>query len=247
MITRNWERVYRILGDAVFSHIYKDYIIFLKTRDDSLVQISGTNIFVYLNDKLGRLQQAFYEGERRQKGKEETKDGEEGEDAQMKQVVRKHVPSHKYNLKNEKDDYTNNAGKSTWDDIVNRNRLFFCSHMNRKNAFFQKHILNSKIPSEALVAKISKDILGFTRVRKSVRDKLDQMLRQVVKNQKSFDYNYYLCKNCPMPQDWKEKKPQLIEDAKRGGQDRARVYKFLNDESTSDCRNVANFLTEWVA
>jgi hypothetical protein len=56
MITRNWETVYKILGDDLFSHVYKEYIIFLKTRDDSLVQISGTNIFVYLNDKLGRLQ-----------------------------------------------------------------------------------------------------------------------------------------------------------------------------------------------
>lgn len=72
----------------------------------------------------------------------------------MKPVVRKHVPSHKYNLKNEKDDYTNNINKSFWDDIVNRNRLFFCTHMNRKNAFFQKHVLNMKLPEEEVVAKI---------------------------------------------------------------------------------------------
>lgn len=56
LITRNWESVYKILGDDLFKHLYKEYIIFLKTRDDSLVQVSGTNIFVYLNDKLGRLQ-----------------------------------------------------------------------------------------------------------------------------------------------------------------------------------------------
>jgi hypothetical protein len=63
MITRNWERVYLLLGDKLFGHLYKDYLIFLRTRDDSLVQISGTNVFVYLNDKLGRnLQQAFYDG-----------------------------------------------------------------------------------------------------------------------------------------------------------------------------------------
>ena len=55
MITRNWETVYKILGDAVFKHLYKEYIIFLRTKDESLVQVSGTNIFVYLNDKLGRL------------------------------------------------------------------------------------------------------------------------------------------------------------------------------------------------
>ena len=54
MITRNWETVYMILGDKLFAHLYKEYIVFLKTADESLVQISGTNIFVYLNDKLGR-------------------------------------------------------------------------------------------------------------------------------------------------------------------------------------------------
>ena len=62
MVTRNWERVYLMLGDALFWHIYKEYMIFLKTRDESLVQISGTNIFCYLSDKLGRLNTAFYEG-----------------------------------------------------------------------------------------------------------------------------------------------------------------------------------------
>ena len=51
-------------------------------------------------------------------------------------VVRKNIKSHKYNIKNEKDDYTNNVGKNYWEDIVNRNRLFYCTHMNRKNAFF---------------------------------------------------------------------------------------------------------------
>ena len=57
MITRNWEIVYLILGDRLFSHLYKEYTVFLKTRDESLVQVNGTNIFVYLNDKLGRHQQ----------------------------------------------------------------------------------------------------------------------------------------------------------------------------------------------
>lgn len=52
--------------------------------------------------------------------------------------------SHKYNIKNKEDDYKNNLGKGFLEDIVNRNRLFYCAHMNRKNAFFKKHILNSK-------------------------------------------------------------------------------------------------------
>jgi hypothetical protein len=64
MITRNWETVYKILGDELFSHLYKEYIVFLRTRDDSLVQISGTNIFVYLNDKLGRTQKMGFTKEK---------------------------------------------------------------------------------------------------------------------------------------------------------------------------------------
>ena len=155
MITRNWETVYKILGDVLFSHLYKEYIIFLKTRDDSLVQVSGTNIFVYLNDKLGRLNQAFYDEKRVKNAPgtdgKENKENAEGDNNPLgfqndsntgqvlpaaRQVVRKNIKSHKYNIKNDKDDYTHNIGKNYWDDIVNRNRLFYCTHMNRKNAFF---------------------------------------------------------------------------------------------------------------
>lgn len=71
MITRNWEHVYLMLGDKLFAHLYKEYIIFLRTRDDSLVQISGTNVFVYLNDRLGRnLATAFYDGKADKAAKE---------------------------------------------------------------------------------------------------------------------------------------------------------------------------------
>jgi hypothetical protein len=56
----------------------------------------------------------------------------------------KNTKSHKFNLKHSNDSYINNQPKGFWDDIVNRNRLFYCTHMNRKNAFFNKHILNSK-------------------------------------------------------------------------------------------------------
>jgi hypothetical protein len=53
MITRDWEAIYLMMGETLFRHLYKEYIIFLRTRDDSLVQISGSNIFSYLNEKLG--------------------------------------------------------------------------------------------------------------------------------------------------------------------------------------------------
>jgi hypothetical protein len=73
MVTKNWESVYLMLGDHVFRYFYKNYMIFLRTRDDSLVQISGCNIFIYLNDKFGRnsnqtfQQKAAIEMEKRRK------------------------------------------------------------------------------------------------------------------------------------------------------------------------------------
>ena len=97
--------------------------------------------------------------------------------------------------------------------------------MNRKNAFFQKHILNSKLPSADIVNKIFREIFGFTRIRKQVKTNVFQILTHVVKNQKNFDYNYFLAKNCPLPNDWKNKKKKFIEEAKLGGEHRANVYK----------------------
>ena len=47
----------------------------------------------------------------------------------------------------------------------------------------------------------------------------------IVKNQKNFDYNYFLAKNCPLPNDWKNKKKKFIEEVKLGGEHRANVYK----------------------
>ena len=128
MITRDWETVYLILGDHLFSHLYKEYIIFLRTADESLVQISGTNIFVYLNDRLGRQQQSLIEGK-------VDNDVMTATETKTKKKP-KNIPSHKFNLKNDKDDFTLNIGKGFWEEVVNRNRLFYCAHMNRKNAFF---------------------------------------------------------------------------------------------------------------
>lgn len=59
LVTRDWERVYEMLGDHLFAHIYKEYLIFFKTKDDALIQVSGTNIFSYLSEKFGRS--AVYE------------------------------------------------------------------------------------------------------------------------------------------------------------------------------------------
>ncbi len=58
MMTKEWEILYIGFGDQLFSHLYKKYMIFQKTQDDSFIQISGTNIFEYINEKFGK--QATY-------------------------------------------------------------------------------------------------------------------------------------------------------------------------------------------
>lgn len=59
-MTKSWDTVYTVLGEALFKHYYKEYLTFLQTKDDSLVQIAGINIFYYLNENFGK--KAIYEG-----------------------------------------------------------------------------------------------------------------------------------------------------------------------------------------
>ncbi len=79
--------------------------------------------------------------------------------------------------------------------------------MNRKTRFFQKHMLNDdKLTPEQTRDKLFKEIFGFTRMRTGLKERVIAILEHVVYKQKTFDYRYYLNKNCPMPANWKEKK-----------------------------------------
>lgn len=84
--------MYKLLGDSLFEHLYQEYIIFLKTKDDSLIQVSGTNIFFYLNEKFGK--QALHDS---------------GIDAMNENNVplkaKKSAQSNKFNLTSESDVY----------------------------------------------------------------------------------------------------------------------------------------------
>lgn len=108
-------------------------------------------------------------------------------------------------------------------ETVQRSRLFYCAHMNRKNAFFQKHILNqkrviSKVTPKETADKIYDEMFGFTRLRGATKTNILSMLEHVVKKQKTFDYNYYITKNCPLPQGWRTEglKDKLAAQAKEG-------------------------------
>ena len=140
---------------------------------------------------------------------------------------RVNMKSHKFNLKNENDSYLNNKSTNYWNDIVNRNRLFYCTHQNRKNAFFNKHILNQNLPEDKIVASIYESAFGFCRIRRSLKDNVTKILSAIVKNQKTFNYNYYLTKNCPLPSGWLTGgKAQVYADMK-DPQKRGKVYNTL--------------------
>jgi hypothetical protein len=78
------------------------------------------------------------------------------------------------------------------------------------------------VPEEELTKTIYKNIFGFTRLRKPLQTGVTNMIAHVIKKQKQFDYNYYLCKNCPLPENWPERKKQYLIDAKNNK--RAQVY-----------------------
>ena len=78
-----------MIGNSLFQHLYENYLIFIKSRDGSLVQIAGLNLFSYLKTYWSKKE-------------------EESE--------RKFSKCDKYNIKNTNDSYLNNTAKSYWDD-----------------------------------------------------------------------------------------------------------------------------------
>jgi hypothetical protein len=53
------------------------------------------------------------------------------------------------------------------------------------------------------------------RIRQSLKTNLQKLISHVVRNQREFDYSYYLNKNAPLPSDWKNRKEEIQELAKR--------------------------------
>lgn len=129
--------------------------------------------------------------------------------------------------------YQLNLPKGQWDECVNRNRLFYCAHQNRGNAFFRKHMINSPDATcEELAAKIYAEQLGFTRIRRSLQESVRRILETAVANIKAFNFTYYLQKNAPLPPNWKTRKAELLvladDPATRGA-----VFSELFERSNS--------------
>ena len=171
-----------MLGDHLFAHLYKELIVFLKTRDHSLVQISGTNVFNFLSDKFTykpKDQEQHAAGSVLGAPATTTDSGE----VQFTEKQKSDAPCHKYRLKHATDMYQLNLPKSQWEEQVNRNRLFYCAHQNRKNAFFRKHMINAKGATvENLAAKIYAEQFGFVRIRRSLQEGARKIIETVVGN-----------------------------------------------------------------
>jgi hypothetical protein len=79
--------------------------------------------------------------------------------------------------------------------------------MNRHNHFFKRHELNAKqVDTEDLATRLYNEHMGFNRVRRSLKENVMKILRNVIEKQKQFKYSYYLAKNAPLPANWKERK-----------------------------------------
>lgn len=227
LVTKKWEQVYLLLGPAVFKYVLKRFIIFEKTADHSLVQLSGTNIWSFFNDRPGAVKEAI--------------------EVQYTAKQRSDAQSHKYRLKNDGDMYQRNQPKGSFEEMVCRTRLFYCNHMNRGNHFFHKHKIFAKEASaDELAAAIYQESFGFMRVRRSLQGALQKILVSTVKNIRSFNFKYYLSKNAPLPENWETRKGELLVMAE-DVQQRKQVFKELFEHSTVTNSQVGNLLTEFVA
>ncbi len=125
--------------------MYEHYLIFQKSKEGSLIQIAGDNIFSYLKKNYAR-------GGDMQKIKSELD---------------------KYNIKGKDDSFKNNTAKSYWDDQIGRTRIFYCTNLNRKNDFFKKHNLkrpfSDKEDLNSRANESMKHIIGFNRIRQDLK------------------------------------------------------------------------------
>ena len=60
----------------------------------------------------------------------------------------------------------------------------------------------------------------------------------------NFDFNYYLCKSCPLPQDWNTKKMDIRNKKFVPRDQKNEIYEWLHDQTVKD-KFVSQFLNEF--
>ena len=215
-----------MIGDELFKHLYTKYFIFQKTSEGSLVQFNGKNIFEYI--RPNKVQQAM----------KKAVDG-------SKKL--RNPKSCKYNVKNERDHYLNNVSQFYWDNIKSRTRIFYCTHFNRNNAFFKRHQLMKDIDTKSSSRKaeeLFQSIFGFNRIRRDLRNNIINILTYLVDKVKTFNFNHYLAKSCPLPENWRERKTKILKYVDKSRDQKAKYYEELFSYTTdNDC--VTQFINEF--
>lgn len=217
---KEWDLVRTIIGDNLFRHIYAKYLFFERTSEGSLVQFAGTSIFEFLNSKSNR-----------NPGESEIKTSK----------------SSKYNIKRKDDHYINNYKDVMWNNMKSRTRIFYCTQINRNNQFFKKHnlLLNKDDKSSIDRAEIVfNDIFRFNRIRKELKNNVINILTHMIEKVKKFNFNFYLSKSCPLPENWKERKTKIMSHIDESRQDKAPYYEELFSY-TIENKGVTQFLNEF--
>ena len=128
---------------------------------------------------------------------------------------------------------------------VDRNRIFYCAHMNRNFKFFKAHKLSKMGDTDQEIKALSAEVFGEMRVRSSLKEKLQKLLKCVVNQHKQFDFPYYLNKCAPLPTNWPQRKKELREIAKRPLL-RPAVYRELFENSHTTNLEVTELILNYL-
>lgn len=205
---KEWDIVRTIIGDELFRHLYCKYLFFEKTSEGSLVQFGGTNIFDHLQQNRGN-----------------SKFGKGPDDAE-----KKFSKCCKYNIWNENDHYLNNINQPMWNNMKSRTRIFYCTQFNRNNQFFKKHYLVKNTENKAPIDRaeeVYKEIFKVSRIRKELKNNVINIIAFMLTKVKDFNFNYYLSKSCPLPENWKERKQKILSMVDKTREEKAKYYEEL--------------------
>nr|O00939.1 RecName: Full=Telomerase reverse transcriptase; AltName: Full=Telomerase catalytic subunit; AltName: Full=Telomerase subunit P123 [Euplotes aediculatus]AAC47515.1 telomerase subunit p123 [Euplotes aediculatus] len=222
-----WNQVRAMIGNELFRHLYTKYLIFQRTSEGTLVQFCGNNVFDHLkvNDKFDKKQK--------------------GGAADMNEP--RCCSTCKYNVKNEKDHFLNNINVPNWNNMKSRTRIFYCTHFNRNNQFFKKHeFVSNKNNISAMdrAQTIFTNIFRFNRIRKKLKDKVIEKIAYMLEKVKDFNFNYYLTKSCPLPENWRERKQKIENLINKTREEKSKYYEELFSYTT-DNKCVTQFINEF--
>jgi hypothetical protein len=134
-----------------------------------------------------------------------------------------------------------------WNNMKSRTRIFYCTQLNRHNSFFKKHyLLENKDGKSTLdrAERLYNQIFKFSRIRKDLKTNLLDILSHMLTKVQDFNFNYYLSKSCPLPENWIQRKRVIMSNVDRTRDEKAKYYEELFSYTTDNIK-VTQFLSEF--